>query len=148
MRPIPNPFRTRECFFCGEQNPVGLRLDFFESETDPKEVLLNWHVSPMFKGFGRILHGGIQSGIFDEIMGWATIHFTRQVGVTTELCVRFLRPVYVNEDLEARCRIASRSGDKVYLEAEISQAGEIRTSASGTYLLLERERFDRLISQE
>jgi uncharacterized protein (TIGR00369 family) len=148
MKPIPNPFRTSECFFCGDQNPVGLKLDFFESETEPKEVVMNWHASPMFKGFGRILHGGIQSGIFDEIMGWATIHFTRQAGVTTDLQIRFLKPVYVNKHLEARCRIASRAGDKVHLEAEISQEGEVRTTASGTYLLLVPQRFNRLISQE
>ena len=43
MKPIPNPYRTGECFFCGEQNPIGLRLDFFESETEPREVVLNWH---------------------------------------------------------------------------------------------------------
>ncbi|MBI5252727.1 MAG: PaaI family thioesterase [Desulfomonile tiedjei] len=95
-----------------------------------------------------ILHGGIQSGIFDEIMGWATTHFTRQTGVTTELQIKFLRPVYVNRQIEARCRIASRNGDKVHLEAEISQNGEVCTRSLGIYLLLEPERFDRLIHSE
>ncbi len=145
MKPIPNPYRTGECFFCGDQNPIGLRLDFLESDTEPREVVLNWHVSPKFKGFGNILHGGIQSGIFDEIMGWATVHFTKGTGVTTELMIKFLRPVYVNEHIEARCRIAFREDDKVHLEAEISQRGEVCTRASGIYVLLDREKFDRLI---
>jgi hypothetical protein len=33
---------------------------------------------------GRILHGGIQSGLFDEIMGWTAMHVTKQVGVTRD----------------------------------------------------------------
>jgi acyl-CoA thioesterase FadM len=84
----------------------------------------------------------------DEIMGWTTTHFTRQTGVTTELKIRFHRPVYVNDQLEARCRVASREGSMVHLEAEISQAGEVCTSGSGTYLLLDPEKFDRLVHSE
>lgn len=148
MKPIPNPYRTPECFFCGDENPVGLRLNFFESESEPKELILKWHVSPVFKGFGTILHGGIQSGIFDEIMGWTTTHLAKGTGVTTDLQIKFLRPVYVNEDIEARCRIASREGDKVHLEAEISQAGEVCTRGLGVYLILDSARFDDLIKGE
>jgi acyl-coenzyme A thioesterase PaaI-like protein len=145
MKPIPNPFRTPGCFFCGDQNPAGLKLSFFESDAEPREIILNWHVSPIFKGFGTVLHGGIQSGIFDEIMGWATTHLAKGTGVTTDLQVKFLRPVYVDQDIEARCRIASREGNKVSLEAEISQAGEVCTRCSGVYLILEPDRFHDLI---
>jgi acyl-coenzyme A thioesterase PaaI-like protein len=148
MKPIRNPYRTPGCFFCGEENPVGLRLNFFESESEPKEVILKWHASPIFKGFGTILHGGIQSGIFDEIMGWTTTHLAEGNGVTTDLQIKFLRPVYVNEVIEARCRIASREGDKVHLEAEISQGGKLCTRGSGIYLILDPAKFDDIIKDE
>jgi uncharacterized protein (TIGR00369 family) len=148
MKPIPNQYRTGECFFCGLNNPIGLKLDFFESETEPPEVVLNWHAASKFRGFGDILHGGIQSGIFDEIMGWATIHFMQQAGVTIDLQVKFLRPVYVDRDIEARCRIASRNGSRICLEAEISQDGKVCTSATGSYLLMEKGKFEKLIQPD
>ncbi|MBI4965650.1 MAG: PaaI family thioesterase [Desulfomonile tiedjei] len=146
MKPIPNPYQTGKCFFCGEHNPIGLKLAFHETETEPKELVLQWEASPLYAGFGRILHGGIQSGLFDEIMGWTTNHFTGQMGVTTDLNVQFLKPVYVEQRIEVRCRIESRDGDKIHLAAEINdQRGLTCTKGTGTYYLIDRERFDNLV---
>lgn len=149
MKPIPNPYQTAHCFFCGENNPIGLRLVFHDAETEPPEVMLRWEASPLFSGFGRILHGGIQSGLFDEIMGWTTHHFTQQMGVTTALQIQFLKPVYVEQELEVRCRIEFREGDKIHLAAELTnQRGQTCTKATGTYILVDRERFETLVEPE
>jgi acyl-coenzyme A thioesterase PaaI-like protein len=146
MKPIPNPYRTGQCFFCGHLNPIGLKLTFQETETEPREVVTQWQASPMFASFGRILHGGIQSGLFDEIMGWATVQFTQEVGVTTALHIQFVKPVYVEQEIEVRCRIESQDGPKVNLVAEINnEIGEICTRATGTYLLMDQEKFDHLV---
>ncbi|MGO9567817.1 MAG: PaaI family thioesterase [Desulfomonilaceae bacterium] len=146
MKPIPNPYRTGQCFFCGHDNPIGLKLTFYETETEPREVVLHWKASPTFSGFGKILHGGIQSGLFDEIMGWATVQFTQEAGVTTGLQIQFLKPVYVGQEIEVRCRIESQGGPKIHLAAEIrNEVGEICTRATGTYLLMDGEKFDHLV---
>ena len=146
MKPIPNPYGAGHCFFCGQLNPIGLKLVFHETQTEPGEVISRWKASPMFAGLGRILHGGIQSGLFDEIMGWATHHFSRQSGVTTALHVQFVRPVYVEQEIEVRCRIESQEGSKIHLAAEIrNESGKVCARANGTYLLMEQKKFDRLI---
>ncbi len=112
MKTVPNPYRAGGCFFCGPSNPQGLKLTFQETETEPNELVCQWVPASMYKGFGKILHGGIQSGLFDEIMGWTTLHLTQQVAVTSALKVNFLKPLYVEQPIEVRCRIQSREGAK------------------------------------
>ncbi len=63
MKPIPYPYSTGHCFFGRDRNSIDLKLTFQETETEPAELVLHWNASPMLTGLGRILHGGIQSGL-------------------------------------------------------------------------------------
>lgn len=141
---LPNTYPGQECFFCGEKNPIGLKLHFFYEEATG-EVTTEFLPSRVFAGLGNILHGGIQAGLFDEIMGWTTHSLTRKPGVTTDLRLQFIKPVYLETPLKVCCRIVSREDNRVNLAAEIRQpAGTVNTSATGTYFLLSQEKFDRL----
>jgi uncharacterized protein (TIGR00369 family) len=142
MKTLPNPYSADGCFFCGPSNPQGLKLTFQETETEPNEVVCQWHPPAIYRGFGKVLHGGIQSGLFDEIMGWTTLHLTQAVAVTASLNVTFLKPLYVEQPIQVRCRIQSRDGAKINLEAEITNSqGDVCTKATGTYVILKQERF-------
>lgn len=97
-------------------------------------------------GLGNILHGGIQAGLFDEIMGWTTHTLTGQMGVTSELNINFLKPVYLGERLIISCRIITQENSKVQLEATIkTEEGEVCSQANGTYYLLPQDKFEQLI---
>lgn len=149
MKLIPNPYDRDDCFFCGASNPVGLRLSFYETETDPHELVCKWSPPPVYRGLGKILHGGIQSGLFDEIMGWTTTHLFKQGGVTLGLNIRFLKPLFVEQDIEVRCRVESQEGDKVNMVAEITnENGVLCSQATGTYLIMNPERFKTLIEKD
>lgn len=149
MKLIPNQYDSGDCFFCGESNPVGLKLTFYETDTEPRELVCRWSPPSIYKGLGRILHGGIQSGLFDEIMGWTTGHFFKQSGVTLGLNIRFLKPVFVEQEIEIRCRIDSQDRDKVHLIAEITnEKGILCTKATGTYLMLSPERFKSVVGKD
>ena len=149
MKPIPNPYRDSGCFFCGNNNPAGLRLTFHETESEPKELVCRWIPSDIYTGFGKILHGGIQSGLFDEIMGWTALHLTDKVGVTSSLEVQFLKPVFVEQEIEVRCRIDSVDGPRIHLTAEIkTHDNVVRSSAKGVYVLMERDRFAGLVGED
>ena len=146
MKKLPSLYGAGECFFCGPNNPIGLKLTFYETETEPKEVVCRWTPARVFKGLGKVLHGGIQSGLFDEIMGWTALHRTNEIGVTSNIEVRFLKPLFVDQEIEVRCRVASRDGAKINLAAEIkNSAGNVCTRATGTYVLMSREKFDKLV---
>ncbi len=143
MKPLNNPFSQGGCFFCSPENKAGLGLSFYETETDPPELVCLWTPPATYRGFGRILHGGIQSGLFDEIMGWTTAHVTGRLGVTVSLTVDFKRPALVERAMEVRCRIDSVEGDRVNLSAEITDAeGRVCARAKGVYLAMEPERFE------
>lgn len=61
---IPNPYLNEQCFFCGKENPDGLKLSFFlDDETG--EVSTEYLPAPPFFGQGKILHGGIQVGMLE-----------------------------------------------------------------------------------
>jgi uncharacterized protein (TIGR00369 family) len=142
---IPNPYPEQECFFCGEKNPIGLKLRFYLDE-ETGEVTTEYVASRLFIGLGNILHGGIQSGLFDEIMGWTAHTLTGQMGVTSELTIQFLKPAYLGKKLMVSCRIISQQGAQVNLGAQIETAeGTVCTRATGTYYLLPQEKFDQLI---
>ncbi len=78
------------CYVCGQKNLYGLQMRFFiedevvKSEFTPKENQL---------GYPGVVHGGILSAIMDEIMGWPMSVLHKRLGVTTQLQIRFLKPV-------------------------------------------------------
>jgi len=148
MRQLPSVYGAGECFFCGPNNPIGLKLTFFETETEPKELVCRWTPTRVFKGLGKVLHGGIQGGLFDEIMGWTAMHRTNEIGVTSNIEIRFLKPLFVDQEIEVRCRVDSRDGAKINLGAEIkNSAGDVCTKATGTYVLMSREKFEKLVDE-
>ena len=149
MKPIPNPFPWRSCFFCGDRNPVGLKLTFQETGTEPRELVCRWAVPEVYSGFGKIVHGGFQMGLFDEIMGWAVQHLVRQVGLTASLQVKFRSPLFVGQTIEVRCRIESKDGPRITLGSEIrNEAGIVCTTATGVYVLMEAERYEQMVGED
>ncbi len=68
------------------------------------------------------------------------------MGVTTALHIQFLKPVYVGQEIEARCRMESQEASKIHLAAEIrNEVGEICARATGTYLLMDRKKLDQMM---
>jgi len=66
MNKQPN---SRNCFVCGVENPVGLRLKFYE--TAPGEISATFTPPEHYQGYPGVLHGGIASSILDEAAGRA-----------------------------------------------------------------------------
>ncbi len=142
---IPNPYPEQHCFFCGQHNDAGLKLRFYIDE-ETNEVSTEYLASPPFTGLGKILHGGIQGGLFDEIMGWTAHYLSGRMGVTTDLNIRFIKPAYLGRTLRVSCRISEQTGPRVHLEARIETSGrQVCSTATGVYHLLSDERFDAII---
>ena len=142
---IINQYPDQECLFCGEKNPIGLKLKFYLDE-ETEEVSTEYIPSKPFAGLGNILHGGIQTGLFDEIMGWTTHNLTGEMGVTSELKVKLLKPVYLGRRIKVCCRLSSRNGPKVHLDARIEiPDGTVCSVATGIYFLLPQDKFQKII---
>jgi len=84
---------SRMCFVCGLQNPVGLKMAFYE---DPEvgEVRAEVTVPDHYQGYPRVVHGGIVAAILDEVAGRAVfLHgYDENLMVTLRLTIRYHRP--------------------------------------------------------
>ncbi len=142
---IPSPYTDNRCFICGSNNTEGLQLKFFRDD-ETGEIYTDYIPAEPFFGQGDILHGAIQMGLLDEIMGWATHVHTGKMAVTSEISVRFLAPVYMGNPVRVTCRVTTREDRQVQLEASLTNAdGILCSSAAGTYHVLSRGKYEALI---
>lgn len=100
MIKIRNPFKemgTRHdynCFGCSPFNEIGLQLDFWENG---EEMLAKWQPRKSLEGWSDVVHGGIQASLIDELAGWIVLIKMKTAGVTSELNVRYLKPVNISK---------------------------------------------------
>jgi uncharacterized protein (TIGR00369 family) len=97
MRKINNPYKGTEgynCFGCSPDNEHGLQMHFVE---DGDYLVSEWEPRSFLQGYVNILHGGIQATLMDEIASWLVQIKLKTAGVTSELKVRYLKPVPVNK---------------------------------------------------
>ena len=120
------------CFGCGTANPLGLRLEFFETDDG---IEIEWHAPPHVEGAPGIVHGGIQGTVLDEACCMAAYAKRATRVVTGELTVRYRRPVPVGVPLLVRARIADEDARSFVIEGRISGPGsdDALTEARGRF---------------
>ncbi|HOI33056.1 MAG: PaaI family thioesterase [Bacteroidales bacterium] len=94
---INNPYnklKEHHCFGCSAKNPIGLKLEF---KLEGNQVTAKWNPTRDYQGFEDLLHGGIISTIMDEIAAWAVQVLLHTAGVTSELNVKYLKPVRLSK---------------------------------------------------
>jgi uncharacterized protein (TIGR00369 family) len=109
MKEIVNPYDREQnmCFGCSVKNPIGLSLRFRESE---EALHASWTPSENYQGYPGILHGGITASLLDETGGWCVSVKIGTAGVTSEMKIKYLAPVYLSKgDLTLTARILEKS---------------------------------------
>lgn len=99
MRKVLNPYTQRNseeynCFACSPKNESGLQLEFWEDE---ENIISYWEPKKHITGYKNIVHGGIQATVLDEIGAWAVNIKCKTAGVTSNLNVKYRRPVVVED---------------------------------------------------
>lgn len=143
---IQNPYPDNNCFFCGSGNNEGLKLKFYWDK-EKEEASTEYLPVQYFAGQGDILHGAIQMGLLDEIMGWTSYVFTQEMAVTSTLNIDFLHPLYIDGNkLNVTCRVTSKEGPKIHMQAILTNSkGTVCSKAAGTYHLLPSDKYQNLI---
>lgn len=101
-----NKLPAHHCFGCAKKNPIGLALEF---ELLGGELICNWNPTENYQGFEGMLHGGIISTIMDEAGAWAIQLLAETAGVTSELNVKYLKPVRLaNGPITVKARLKGR----------------------------------------
>lgn len=136
---INRQYRSDQCLVCGFANPFSLDLEFWELENGEVAAFAATH--DHHQSYPGRTHGGMISALLDETIGRAIcVEEPHCWGVTTELTVRFKKPVPLNEKLlvvgritRNRSRMFEGSGE-IYLPD-----GALLAEATGTYLKLKAE---------
>lgn len=105
------------CFGCSPRNPKGLKMKFFEDED---EVVCFWDPEWYYDGWNGILHGGVSASLLDELGEWLVFSKLDTAGVTTDLNVKYKKPVITTEGkIEIRGKIIRQIKNLVIVEAWI-----------------------------
>jgi acyl-coenzyme A thioesterase PaaI-like protein len=125
---------SSKCIVCGLQNDLGLKASFYELE--------NGELAAIFKPIdehqsypGR-MHGGVSSAILDEVIGRAILIKDESMwGVTTELVLKYKKPVPLNEELKVVGRITRDTKRLFEGTGEIIlKNGDVAVTAAGKYI--------------
>ena len=100
MIKINNPFtemgsrHNYNCFGCSPFNEIGLQLDFWENG---EELFAKWQPRKSLEGWMDAVHGGIQAALLDELAGWIVLIKMKTAGVTSEINIKYQKPVYISK---------------------------------------------------
>jgi acyl-coenzyme A thioesterase PaaI-like protein len=135
MRSVARQLAVREdhwCFGCGHDNPIGLKLRFYE---DGDRVWAPWTPCREHQGYEGIVHGGLTTTVLDEVMGWA-IYVRKLWAVTGTINVRFRKPVHVGVPSRGLAWVAKVSGRKVDVRAQLIQVDDGTVLADATAIFI------------
>ena len=108
MEKQPN---SHHCFICGLRNDAGVQVAFYDttSSSGQPEVLARFTGRSKHQGYPGRMHGGVATGILDEVIGRAINSGHQEEptvwGVAVELSSKFPHHVPLETELTARGRI-------------------------------------------
>lgn len=141
MKKIKNPYIQTEgynCFGCAPGNPIGLQLEFFETEDG---VESSWLPGKNHEGYLNILHGGIQAALLDEIAAWVVTAKLKTAGFTTQMNIRLIKTTPANKGaLKLKARLSEMKKNLAFIRAELyGPDGILCTEGDFIYFTYSRE---------
>jgi acyl-coenzyme A thioesterase PaaI-like protein len=129
------PPGARYCFACGDDNPIGLRLDDIRRDGD--EVLATLRPRPEYQSYPGVLHGGLSATALDEVMGYAAILLAGIWAATATMELRYRAQVPYDAPLPLRAGLLDVRGRRVRAQARLRLPdGRVGVEASGLLVAL------------
>ncbi len=126
------------CYVCGQFHPRGLRARFFAFPDG--QVQVQFSAEPTQTGYEDIVHGGVVSTLFDELLGWPVVLQTGRMCFTAELTVRFLKPLHVGARYVALAGPAIDRGRYWESEGDLrDESRALHAKARGKFFLLSED---------
>ena len=129
MEKQPN---SQMCFVCGLENPIGLKMAFYEDEEG--RVVAKFTPRDEHQGYPGVVHGGIVTALLDETLGRVAIASGRWM-MTGRLNIRFRRAIPIGETLTVVGEVVTWKKRTLEARGEIRLAdGQVGAEATGTFL--------------
>ena len=134
------------CFVCGKENAGGLKIEFRASG---EGVEADFRPKPFMAGYKQLVHGGITCAVLDDALVWAVFRKAGQFGVTAELSVRFLKPLFIGSDYRVRGVAGDVKRRIMTAEAELyDKRNTLMARASGKVMLFSDEQMKKIHQSE
>jgi len=134
MHKQPN---SRYCFLCGMENPIGLKLAFFDDGEN--RVVADFTPGEEHQGYPGVLHGGFTCALLDETIG-RTLVQQEIWAMTVELDVRFRKPIPLHQPLKVVGELVRLRSRTMEGKGEIRLAdGSVAATAEAKYIRLPDE---------
>jgi uncharacterized protein (TIGR00369 family) len=137
--------RSRMCFVCGIENPIGLNLKFYTD--DEGRCIARFRPRPEHQGYPGHLHGGIISTLLDETMG--RVLTPKNVwAITGRLEVKFRKPVPLDRELTIVGKLTQSRSRAYEAHGEILLPdGTLMAEGNGVYIRLPDEAVEQAKSE-
>lgn len=126
---------ANQCFVCGPDNPLGLRLRF---SMDGQACRAEFTPGAFHCGYDRLVHGGIIFSALDDVMAnWLFLQGIR--GHTARCQIRYREPVELGDKLLLEGRLVKRKGRLAVLSAQATRSSDnaVVADAEGTFMVVE-----------
>ncbi|MDD5288664.1 MAG: PaaI family thioesterase [Dehalococcoidales bacterium] len=124
----------KQCFGCGQDNPVGLKLKF---QPDNQGVRAEFTPGEQYQGWPGYLHGGITACILDEAMS----HATAQYGVncvTARLETKLTHMIPINQPMVITASVTKKTRKLIQSKATIYlKDGAIAAEGTATHFVVD-----------
>ena len=128
---VSHAFADHNCFACGAENAIGMRLHI---ELGEGTARAGWRAGDDFVGWSDKVHGGIIATLLDEVMAWAPSSFDSWA-VTAVMTIRYRSPAMPGEQLTATGRVVERRRRIYEVAGEVRGAdGRVVAEGRGRYL--------------
>jgi len=127
-------FDANQCFVCGPDNPLGLRLAF---RMDGDVCRAEFTPGPFHCGYANLVHGGIVFSALDDVMAnWLFLRGIR--GHTARCEIRYREPVELGDALRLEGRLVRRKARLAILTGLAVRASDNTRVAEteGTFMVV------------
>jgi uncharacterized protein (TIGR00369 family) len=121
----------RNCFACGSNNGLGLRLMFHKQEDG--SVSGDFFADPKFQSYSGIVHGGIVATLLDSAMTQCLL-MENTAALTARLSIRYSLPIRTGSIVKVEARIVKKSHKIFFLEGGAFVEGKRVANAEARYM--------------
>ena len=133
------PRWAHNCFVCGPENPIGLKLSF---RIEAGVCRADFTPGPNHEGYPGVVHGGMLFSALDDVMAnWLYLQGAR--AYTAKCDIRFKKSVSVGERLHLEGRHLETRGRVVRMEGKALRPddGELVARSLGTFMIINADEF-------
>jgi uncharacterized protein (TIGR00369 family) len=135
--PMPKEvLRYNNCFVCGPNNPIGLKLVFL---SEGLKAWTDYVPEQRFEGYKGILHGGIVATILDEVMIKAALA-QGITCVTASMEVRYKAPAFLSSRFHFEAEVTTIRGRIIEtVGTMVDEKGNLVAEAKAKYMKVPAE---------